>query len=339
MNAVIAALILFGIIILVHELGHFVVAKLAGIKVHEFSIGIGPSIWSKKRKDTLYSLRLFPIGGYNLIEGEDDHADTPGSFSSKPAYIRFLVLISGSMCNIFLGYIVLVILTFMNGYVGTTTVAAFGADSVSAQSIRLGDEIIKVNGRTVRTSNDITYEFLRDADGYIILTVGRDDAVYDMPIQFNMQIIDENTSVIDIDFKVAAIRASGIDYVTYPVNWSLSIVKQVWGSLIDLLKGRYTIHQLSGPVGVVSAIGYASTMGIERLLQMCAFIAINIGIFNLLPIPVLDGGKIVLLVFEKISGRVLPQRVVEAMMLTSMLLLIGLIVFTTYNDVFRAFNL
>ena len=306
--------------------------------MQEFSIGIGPMIWSKKKKDTLYSLRLFPIGGYNLIEGEDDQTDSPGSFSSKPTYIRFFVLIAGSICNILLGYVVLVILTFMNGYVGTTTVAAFDTNSVSAQSIKLGDEILKVNGRKVRTSNDITYEFLRDADGYITLTVNRDDAVYDMPIQFDMQVIDAETSVIDIDFKVAAIPASGIDYVTYPVNWSLSIVKQVWGSLIDLLKGRYTIHQLSGPVGVVSAIGYASTMGVERLLQMCAFIAINIGIFNLLPIPVLDGGKIVLLIFEKISGRTLPKRMIEAMMLTSMLLLIGLIVFTTYNDVFRVFN-
>ena len=107
MNAVIAALVLFGIIILVHELGHFVVAKLAGINVHEFSIGIGPLLWSKVKNNTRYSLRLFPIGGYNLIEGEDERIDSPGAFSSKPMYVRFFVLIAGSICNILLGYIVL----------------------------------------------------------------------------------------------------------------------------------------------------------------------------------------------------------------------------------------
>jgi regulator of sigma E protease len=159
------------------------------------------------------------------------------------------------------------------------------------------------------------------------------------PSSLILQVLEDDTSVINIDFKVAAVKASGLDYASYPINWSLSIIKQVWGSLIDLLKGRYTIHQLSGPVGVVSAIGYASTLGVERLLQMCAFIAINIGIFNLLPIPILDGGKILLLFIEKIFKRALPQRMVEVLMLTSMLLLVGLIVFTTYNDVFRALSL
>jgi regulator of sigma E protease len=160
LNAVFAALILFGIIILVHELGHFIVAKLSGIVVHEFSIGIGPLIWSSEKNGTLYAIRLFPIGGYNLIEGEDDQSDKPGAFSSKSVFVRFCVLVAGSVGNLLLGYLVLVILTVINGYVGTTTVAAFDADSISAQSIKLGDEILKVNGRTVRTSNDITYEIL-----------------------------------------------------------------------------------------------------------------------------------------------------------------------------------
>lgn len=333
-----AAVLIFGAIIFVHELGHFTVAKLAGVTVYEFAIGMGPALWKREKNGTLYSLRAFPIGGYVMLEGEDEAVDSPGSFSNKPASARIAVLLAGAFNNLVLGYVILVILTAMTGYVGTTTIVRFDEGAMSASQLMEGDRILRVNGHRVRTSNDITYEFLRDEDGLIDMTVSRGGETITLPVQFRMEQLDEGVQAIAIDFKVAAIPATPVQYLTYPVNWSLSIIKQVWGSLIDLLTGRYAVNQLSGPVGVVSAIGQATRMGLDSFLLMAAFITINIGIFNLLPIPILDGGKIVLSLIEAVAGRPINQRLVTAIMSVSVGLMVMLMLYVTWNDIFRLFG-
>lgn len=333
----IAAILIFGGIILIHEFGHFTVAKLSGITVHEFSIGMGPSIYSREKNETLYSLRLLPIGGYVMLEGEDEDSDKAGSFSRKPLLTRLAVLVAGSVSNLILGYIILVILTAMMGYVGTTYIAAFNEGSSSQAQLMIGDRITRVNGHMVRTSNDITYEFLRDRDGLVDITVQRDGQTTTHAVQFKMEQIEEGVQTIDLDFKVAAIPAKPLQYLTYPINWGFSIVKQVWGSFLDILTGRYAVNQLSGPVGVVSAIGKASSMGIRSLLLIAAFIAINIGVFNLFPFPVLDGGKMLIAILETVFGRRLNQRVLEWIMMISVGLLIALMIYVTWNDIFKLF--
>ena len=332
---IIAAVLIFGLIIFVHEFGHFIVAKKSGISVLEFAVGMGPVLLKKEYNGTLYSLRLFPVGGFTMMEGEDEAVNTQGSFSTKSLSTKIAVLMAGSIMNILLGYCVLVILTTMNGYVGTTNIVQFTDGSLSSQVLQKGDKITKVNGHRVRTSNDITYEFLRDRDGLIDMTIIRNNETIVLPVQFQMQDIGDGINAIFIDFRVAAVAARPIDYVTYPVNWGLSIIKQVWGSLIDLATGRFAVNQLSGPVGIVSAIGKASKLGLESLLLMGAFIAINIGIFNLLPLPILDGGKIILFTIEKLIGRPIGEKVMNVLMGTSVALVLMLVVYATYNDIFR----
>lgn len=335
LETTIAAILVFGLIIFVHELGHFMVAKKTGITVLEFAIGMGPILFKKERNKTMYSLRLLPVGGFVQMEGEDEAVDAEGSFSSKPFLTKIAVLLAGSIMNILLGYIVLVILTVMNGYVGTTYIVDFTEGSVSQSVLQYGDKITKVNGHTVRTSNDITYEFLRDVDGLIDMTIVRNEETMVLPVQFQLEDIGDGINAINIDFRVAAVPAQAMDYVTYPVNWGISIIKQVWGSLIDLLTGRYAVNQLSGPVGIVSAIGQATKIGLESVLMMGAFIAINIGVFNLLPLPILDGGKIVLFTIEKLIGRPISEKVMEVIMGASVVFVLFLAVYATYNDIFR----
>lgn len=335
----VAAILIFGAIILFHELGHFTVAKWAGVSVHEFSIGMGPAIYKRQKNGTLYSLRILPVGGYVMMEGEDEPTDGPGSFSSKPLLHRVAILLAGSFNNLLMGYLILVVLTIMTGYVGTTRVAVFNEGAVSSQELQIGDKITKVNGHWVHTSNDITYEFLRDRDGLIEMTVQRSGETLTLPpIQFKMEQLGEGVQAIDLDFKVAAVPAQPLQYVTYPINWGLSIIKQVWGALIDVVTGRYAVNQLSGPVGVVSAIGQASKMGLDNLLLIAAFIAINIGIFNLVPFPILDGGKIMIAVLEAVFGRRINQRVLEWIMMISVGLLLALMLYVTWNDIFRLFE-
>ncbi|MEG2144375.1 MAG: M50 family metallopeptidase, partial [Oscillospiraceae bacterium] len=237
-------------------------------------------------KDTLYSVRILPFGGFTSME--DDNTKE-GSFFTKPFSTKVLVLVAGSVFNIILGYVILVILTAMNGYVGTTTVIKFDDNAVSRSFLQEGDNILKLNNHRVRTSNDITYELLRDPDGLINFELMREGKKLEIPVQFQMQEIAEGVNAIKMDFFVLAKEPTPLDYVTYPINWSLSIIKQVWGSLIDLFTGRVPVNQLSGPVGIVGAIGKASKMGLDSLLLMTAFIAINLGVFNLLHLPILDG--------------------------------------------------
>jgi len=340
MITAIASVLVFGGIILVHELGHFIVAKRCGVLVHEFAIGMGPAIFQKQKGETVYSIRAIPIGGYVMMEGEDDSdCQTEGSFSQKPLLSRIGVLAAGSLNNLILGYILLVILTFINGYVGTTYVAVFNEGAVSSSVLQLGDKIVKINGHRVWSSNDITYEFIRDRDGLIDMVVQRDGKTVALePIQFKMEQLADGASAIDLDFKVAAFTAKPLDYVVYPINWGVSLAKQVWGSLVDLITGRYAVNQLSGPVGVVSAIGEASKLGFKNLLMLAAFLTINIGIFNLIPFPVLDGGKIFIALIETLFRRNINGRVLDGIMTVSVAMLIMLVLYATWNDILRLFN-
>ena len=333
---ILIAVLVFGAIIFFHELGHFTVAKLCGIQVDEFAIGMGPVLFRKKKNGTVYSIRALPVGGFVAMEGENETLETSASFSQKSVPKKLAVIAAGSFANLAMGYLILVALVIMNGYVGTTNVVKFNENSVSEGVLQAGDKIVKINGHRVRTSNDITYEFLRDRDGLIELTVNRGGETISLqPIQFNMVPVDDEINAIEIDFKVAAVPMKPLDAVTYPVNWGIWIVKQVWGSLIDLLTGRYTLNQLSGPVGVATAIGEASKQGLDTFLLMAAFIAINIGVFNLLPFPVLDGGKLVQIVIEGIIRRPIPDKVIGAINAGGIVLLIGLMLFATYNDIAR----
>lgn len=332
---VIIAIFVFGIIIFVHELGHFLVAKKSGITVIEFAIGMGPILLKKEYKGTLYSLRALPLGGYTMMDGEETASDAEGSFSSKSLRVKLAVLIAGSGFNLILGYVILVILTAMGGYIGTTVIYNFKEDSVSHEYLQQGDEITKLNGHRVRTLNDITYEIIRDTDGLMDITLVRDGEIVNVPVQFEMEEIAEGLNVINLDFRVAIEKAELMDYVTYPFNWGMSIIKQVYGSLVDLITGRVEVNQLSGPIGIVDAIGKASQMGVENVLLMTAFIAINLGVFNLLPLPILDGGKILLFTIEKIIGRPIGERAMNFLILGSVAFILALSLYATFNDVIR----
>ncbi len=342
MTTFLAAVIIFGGIILFHEFGHFITAKRCGVTVNEFSIGMGPALWSKEKNGTLYSVRLLPIGGFVAMEGEDDNeeeeaAADPNAFSKKPFLSRLLILAAGSFNNLLLGYLVLALLTVLNGYVGTTRIVRFNEGAVSEGILQIDDTITAVNGHRVYTSNDITYEFLRDEDGLIDLTVRRGDETLTQQVQFELAQYEQQ-QYITIDFKVAAVKPTALQYLTYPLNWGISIIKEVWGSLVDLLGGRYAVNQLSGPVGVVNAIGQASKLGLKSLLEMAAFLTINIGVFNLMPIPILDGGRIVIEALEEIFHHKINKKLIQAVMMASVGLMVFLMLYVTYFDLFRIFK-
>jgi regulator of sigma E protease len=315
-------------------LGHFLAARGAGVRVNDFSFGMGPAILKKKAGDTLYAIRLFPIGGFVAMEGEEEESGDGRAFCNKSAFKRFVIIAAGAAVNLLMGYVVLILLVSYMPLIGTTVVAGFDDDARSSAALMQNDKILRVNGSRVRTASDITYEFLRDRDGLMEFTVLRDGTEITLPsIQFEMFQVEEGVSIISMDFKVYGKKPTPLEVVTYSFNWGISIVKQIWGNVIDLAAGRYTLNQLSGPVGVATAIGEASTMGLDSLLLMIAFLTINIGIFNLLPLPMLDGGKLLLILIEGVTGWRLSRKVETAINMAGMMMLILLMVFVTYNDV------
>lgn len=333
---ILIAVLVFGLLIFIHELGHFLTAKWAGITVLEFAMGMGPKIFSFQRGDTTYSLRLFPVGGFCAMDEDNDENVSEGAFCNAPLYKRIAVIVAGSAMNIVLGIVILGILTTQLPLLGTTQVAIFGEDAVSNQYLQVGDEILKVNGSRVRTDNDLIYAFSRDRDGVMDMVALRNGEQITLTgVTFNMDEYEDGTKVVSLDFKVKGVEPTFWGRVRNTFNWTGSLIKQVWGSFTDLIVGRVSVKQMSGPVGVTTAIGQASSIGWKSLFLLVAFITLNLGVFNLLPLPAVDGGRLVFLLIELVRRKPIGARYEGVVHAVGFMLLIGLMVFVTVNDVIK----
>lgn len=331
---ILVAVFVFGVIIFVHELGHFLAAKWARIKVNEFAMGMGPTILKKVKGDTAYAIRLFPIGGFVAMEGENDESDDNRAFCNAPVFKRMVVSFAGSVMNLLLGLVLLIVLSSGQALFGSTVVAAFNEGSVSSEWLEVGDKILKVNGHSVRTDNDLIYEFTRDRDGVMDFLVERQgNEVLLKDVRFNMEELEGGIKTIMLDFKVQGIKPTPLRVIGNAFNWTNSVIKQVWGSFLDLVTGRYGFNQLSGPVGVTSVIVQATKLGFDRLLYLMAIITVNLGVFNMLPLPALDGGRLIFQIIEAVRRKPVNPKYEGAIHAVGFLLLIGLMIAVTVSDV------
>lgn len=336
---VILTILVFGIIIFIHELGHFLVAKWSDIKIHEFALGMGPKLFSFKKGDTVYSLRALPIGGYVKMEGEDEVSSDDRAFNKKPIIKKIAVIMAGAIMNLILGFILLNIIMSMQSTISSTTISSFREDSMSnGYGLEVGDKITKINGTRIYVDNDIVYKLLSDKDGIVDIQVKRDDQIIELNnVNFAMQ-SSNDSSAVNIDFSVTPQEKTFFNVIKESTLKCVSIGRLVWISLIDLITGNANINDLAGPIGVANAIGEASSMGISSFLMMFAFITINIGIFNLLPIPALDGGRLVFLIIESIRKKPIKPEWEGYIHLAGFFLLIALMIFVTFNDIIKIFK-
>ena len=333
----ISAIFVFGLVIFIHEFGHFATAKKNGITVNEFSIGMGPLLWSKQRGETLYSIRLLPIGGFCAMEGEEEDSDNPGSFSKASVSARLAVVAAGARNNIILGVAVLCLLTVFGGNIASTTVAGFYEDSLTHQTgLMENDRIVSVNGSRLFVANDLFYEMLWVKDGKCDMCVVRDGKKITLEdVTFNTEENEDGTNTIQLDFYVYAEPKNPVTILKHVVLWTLSLTRQILRGLYQLITGAVPLNQLSGPVGIVSAIGEAAGLGLDSLLLILAYISINLGLMNILPLPALDGGKIVGLIIEGVTGKKPSQKMEMIINITGFVLLFGILIFATYNDILR----
>jgi regulator of sigma E protease len=330
--------LIFGAIIFIHELGHFIAARAAGVKVNEFALGMGPAILKKQGKKTLYSLRIFPIGGYCAMEGEDEDSEDEDSFRNKSVWKRIVICAAGATMNLVLGFAIILGSLAGAQYYSSTTVAAFKELSISNESgLQAGDKIIKMNRTRIFSDQDIVFEAVRDADGVIDMTVLRDGKKVELPgVRFRVTGEGENYSIY-LDFKVKAIEASPLSAISYAGARTLSLARNSWVSIGDLFTGKVGLMELSGPVGIGQVVGEAAKVGFTSLLSLAAFISISIGMFNLLPFPALDGGRIVFLLIEAIRRKPVNPKWEGYINMAGLLLLFGLMIVVTFKDVWNLF--
>jgi regulator of sigma E protease len=338
--SIITTILIFALIIFIHELGHFLVAKWSGVLVHEFSLGMGPAIFKKKKGDTLYSIRLFPIGGYVKMEGEDKESTDDRAFCKKSLFKRFLIIVAGATMNLILGLIVVLIIISSQPKLASTTIAKFKDNATSATSgLKVDDKILKINGRGVLVDNDIIYNLLSSKDGKVDFLVKRDNKKVEInDVQFKITKTASEKNLIDIDFKVYSEEKNILNILKQTGLKAVSISKLVFFSVIDLFSGKVNVNELSGPVGVAQAVSKASSASFDSLLTLFAFITINVGIFNLLPLPALDGGRLLFLFIELIRRKPVPTKYEGYIHFVGFALLMILIVTITYNDIVKLIN-
>lgn len=292
---------MLGILIFVHELGHYLTARACGVTIHEFALGMGKRLvgFTSKKTGIQYSLRLFPVGGYVSMAGEDDEVDDPNAFNKKNVWQRILILVAGAGMNIVAGFVSMLILVggmLAQGYnLPSTQIGKFDTGSSSyATGLEVGDVILKVDGTTVHTGYDLAYEIMNSGYESIDLVVERDGKVITVPNVIFPVKTTQNVSMGDMDFQVMAMTPTVGNVIKTAVFRSTSTVKMVFDSLGGIISGRYSLKDMSGPIGVSSAVSEVAQgpMPVWNLLYLFAVIAINLGVMNLLPIPALDGGRL-----------------------------------------------
>lgn len=331
---IIYALLGFSLLIIVHELGHFTLAKLNGIKVEEFSIGMGPKILSTQGKETKYSIGLFPIGGYVKMMGEEEEVKDERSFSSKSPLRRISVIIAGAAMNFLLAIIIFTMISNKFGYTLPEVNSVLEGSPAMEAGLLVGDKFLKVDGSRVISSDDIVIG--------INLAKGN-------PVDF---LIERNGEKKEITITPKLMEENGVE--SYKIGFGFNVIKnptilqafkqsfretaaaisQTYRGLKMMITGNVNFKtDVGGPVSIIKLSSEAAKNGIWTLMNFIAFISINLAVFNMLPFPALDGGWTVILLIELITRRKVPDKVVGAMNYVGMMLLFGLMILVTIKDI------
>lgn len=330
MRTILITILIFAVIIFIHECGHFAAAKLCKVRVNEFALGMGPTLFHFGKGETRYALRLFPIGGFVSMEGEDGGSGDPRAFCNQKVWKRILIVCAGAFMNLVLGFIVVLLMTIPSDRLPSMTVAQFYENaSTEATGLQAGDEILRVNGRSIWVDSDLIYTLSTDEDGVVDMVVRRDGEKVELSdVAFTTQ-----DGTIVIDFTVQGVPANLPNVLSYSFRKTASIGRLVWIAVGQLITGQSSINELSGPIGTAQAIGQAASAGLSTVMYLFAFITINVGIFNILPVPALDGGRLIFLLFELITRRRIKPEHEAYVHFAGFVLLILLIIFVSYHDI------
>lgn len=327
---------MFGILIFVHELGHFLIAKLTKTGVEEFAIGMGPRILSFKGKRTVYSLRALPVGGFVNLTSSQENPDAVDAFELKSPAAKIAVMAAGALFNILLAVILSIILTGSENYIVENRISEFHENSISQScGLKEGDVILKIDGKRVNTSSDIVYILCYGGGEPVDVTVERGGNVLTLENVSFEPFEAEGVKGFTADFYLTAAPKTFFGVIKEGFFECFAIARSVWTVLARLVTGRLSAQALSGPVGTTAALSQAVSYGLRSFTYIIILLSVNLGIVNLLPLPVLDGGRIVIVLIEWIGKIKISQKVESAINTVGAMLLIMLMLFVTFNDILR----
>ncbi|MCL2699802.1 MAG: RIP metalloprotease RseP [Defluviitaleaceae bacterium] len=336
---IVYAILVFLLLIFVHEFGHLISAKLCGIRVNEFALGMGPKLIGFTKGETKYSFRAVPFGGYCLMEGEDEESDDPRAFGNKPVRIRALVLFAGSLMNILLAVVLLSLLIFSIG-TPTRVLADVGTETPAyAAGLRPGDELVSINGTPVKEWDEISPILNRIAnevpEAILVVTVLRDGA--ERTIETHLY--EDANGNLKLGISPEFARSPGLFFQSfgYGARATFLMGQMMYKVLGELFTGKAGMDQLTGPVGIVVVVGDTARLGFGYLIQLTALISLNLAIINLLPFPALDGGRLVFLAIRKATGKTITDTIEGRVHLIGIIVLFAFMALITMQDIGRFF--
>lgn len=339
---IIITILMFGLMIFVHELGHFLTAKWNHVYVHEFSIGMGPRIWGFKKGETEYALRLFPIGGYVKMEGEDEESSDSRAFCNRPVWARMMIAVAGACMNVILGFLCFTILVgVVDSSPGVPIVAEVTAGSPAEEAgIKPGDKVTKIGDSRILSLDDATYALIlyKGNNEPVPISYKRDGKKYTVPVVPEMS---ESGRYL-FGLRWSQVEKTPLTVLREGLYETRTSICLVYTSLKGLLTGAVPVSEISSVIGVGQVVGEAvsdipSSPGISflNLLFLLGFISVNLGVMNLLPIPALDGSRVVFLLIEAVRKKPVPPDKEGMVHAIGFLLLIGLMIFAFFNDIMR----
>jgi regulator of sigma E protease len=316
-----------------HEFGHFIVAKAFGARVNEFSIGFGPRLFMKKYGETEYSFRVLLFGGYVALEGEDEKSSDPRAIMNKPWPVRLAVFAAGPLMNILLAFLLLVIVFFYIGSPVPKVDAVIEGYPAQKAGILPGDRILSINDVKINSWEQLEKAISSSQGKVLTIKIQRDNKIMEKEIA---PVFDPKASKLMIGI-VPAYEKSFPLAVKTAMDRTIYFSKLILLSLEMLITGKVSVNEIMGPVGIVQAVGTVAKTGLINLLAFSALISVNLGLFNLLPFPALDGGRILFVLAEAVRGKPLPPEKEGYIHYLGFLLLIALLIFATYRDIVRMF--
>ena len=339
---VLITVLVIGFLTFIHEFGHFFFARLFKVPILEFAIGMGPKLFSWTGKTgTKYALRAFPIGGFVQMEGEEGTSENPMAYNNLNPWKKIVVTVAGPLVNILFAIILMLALVLCTNP-GSTTIAGFTEDAVSNSKLQVMDEIVAVGDVKVHTGEEVVYEVVMQGSSAIDITVIRDGK--EMVIEDVVFDTKEESGILIARLDFGLLYLSSLkdvtifDYLYQALYRSLNMVKMVFDSLIGIITGRFGMDAVSGPIGMVDTVGQVAQASIASLVNLIVMISMNLGIFNLLPVPALDGGRIVFHLIDGIAGRkVIKKEIEDTITGVTMLLLLGFMLLISIKDVINLF--
>lgn len=347
---ILAAILMFGVLIAVHELGHFMAAKACGVRVNEFSIGMGPALWKKQKGETQYSLRLFPVGGFCAMEGEEEDSDDPTALNNQGFWAKLLIFAAGAAMNFIAGLLIILVLyaDAQAFYVPVVAGFADGCPLESADGLQEGDRLLRIDGEKVYVYSDISQLMGLNKTGAFDLQIERNGEVITLR-DFTMErreYTDQNgKAYTGYGLYFGAEEATLGRKLSYSWNNAMDFARLVRLSLQMLVTGQAGVKDLSGPVGIVSTMtqvgeqAATTRAAVENIAYLAALIAVNLAVMNLLPLPALDGGKIFFLVINAVSMQLfkkqIPAKYENYIHFAGLILLLALMAVITFSDVWK----